>query len=252
VLKVRIIPVLLYRDYGLVKGVGFDPSRTVGNPMQAVKVYNLRAVDELVFFDVTATQQGRGPDLDLVDELADECFMPLTVGGGVRSIDDVHRLLQVGADKVSLGTSLVEVPGLLAASASRFGTQCMVASIDYRTAPDGTRRVWTRSGTVATELDPVELARRVADEGAGEILLTSIERDGTMAGYDVEAVAEVSEAVRIPVIAGGGAGSYADMGEALVRGGASAVAAASIFHFTQQTPLEAKAHLRELGLPVRV
>lgn len=251
-LKVRIIPVLLYRDYGLVKGIGFDPSRTVGNPMQAVKVYNLRAVDELVFFDVTATQQDRTPDYDLIDELADECFMPLTVGGGVRSIDHVHRLLQVGADKVSLGTALVESPELLAAGARRFGTQCMVASIDYRTLPDGTRRVWTRSATVATDIDPVTLARQVEGEGAGEILLTSIERDGTMAGYDIDTIAEVSDAVRIPVIAGGGAGSYADMGDALLLGRASAVAAASIFHFTQQTPLEAKVHLRGLGLPVRV
>ena len=251
-LKTRIIPVLLHRDYGLVKGEAFDPSRTIGSPMQAVKVYNLRGVDELVFLDITATVQDRPPPLDLVDELADECFMPLTVGGGVRSLDDVRNLLAVGADKVSIGTALVEAPDVVAAAAARFGSQCVVASIDYRNEPDGTRRVWTRSGTTRTDVDPVDLAQQVADAGAGEILLTCIERDGTMTGYDVETVALVSDAVGVPVIAAGGAGSYDHMADVLLRGRASAVAAASIFHFTQQTPLEAKRRLRELGLPVRV
>lgn len=251
-LKVRIVPVLLYRDFGLVKGVGFDSRRAVGSPMQAVKVYNMREVDELVFVDVTATQQGRHPDLELVDDLADECFMPLTVGGGVRDVADVQRLFQVGADKVSLGTALVEVPGLLGSAAARFGNQSIVASIDYRVGPDGRTRVWTRSGTTPTDLEPVALARQVEAEGAGEILLTSIDRDGTMAGYDLDVTAAVSQAVSIPVIAAGGAGSYDDFVRALTVGGASAVAAASIFHFTQQTPKEARAHLRAAGLRVRV
>ena len=250
-LKVRIIPVLLHRDFGLVKGMGFDSRRAVGSPMQAVKVYNMREVDELVFVDVTATQQARRPDFELVDDLADECFMPLTVGGGVRLLEDVQGLLQVGADKVSLGSALVEVPGLLGLAARRFGSQSLVASIDYRVDAEGTARVWIRSATEPTELDPLELARRVETEGAGEILLTSIDRDGTMIGYDLDVTAAVTSAVSIPVIVAGGAGSYDDLILGVTVGGASAVAAASIFHFTQQTPQEARARMRAAGLPVR-
>ena len=251
-LKVRIVPTLLYRDFGLVKGTRFDSRRAVGSPVQAIKVYNLRGVDELVFLDVTATARGTGPDFDLVDELADECFMPLAVGGGVRTLDDVRRLLQVGADKVSINTAAVENPQLVRAAAEHFGSQSVVASIDTKREPDGTSTVWIRSGTVPTGRDPVELAREMEELGAGEILLTSIDRDGTMEGYDLDVIRQVSRAVTIPVIASGGAGSYHDMGRALLEGEASAVAAAAIFHFTQQTPAEAKAYLRTLGLPVRL
>jgi cyclase len=252
VLKVRIVPTLLYRDFGLVKGTRFDSRRAVGSPIQAIKVYNLRGVDELVFLDVMATLRGTGPDFDLVDELADECFMPLAVGGGVRTVDDVRRLLQVGADKVSLNTAAIENPDLIRAAAEQFGSQSVVASIDTKREADGTPRVWIRSGTVPSGRDPVELAQEVERLGAGEILLTSIDRDGTMEGYDLDVIRQVSRAVTIPVIASGGAGSYEDMGRALLEGEASAVAAAAIFHFTQQTPAEAKAYLRTLGLPVRL
>jgi cyclase len=246
-LKIRVIPTLLHKGFGLVKGVRFDSRRAVGSPMQAVKVYNLRNVDELVFLDVSATAEGRGPDLELVDELADECFMPLAVGGGIRTVDDVRALLGVGADKVVIGTAALDRPEIVREAADRFGSQCVVVSIDVR---DG--RVCAQSGTVATGRDPVDVAREVEALGAGEILLQSVDEDGVMNGYDVSTVARVSSAVSIPVIASGGAGTFAHMAGVLRAGGASAVAAASMFHFTEQTPMEAKQYLREQGFPVRV
>jgi cyclase len=249
-LKVRVIPTLLYRSEQLVKGQGFDSWRRVGSAMQAVKVYNLREVDELVFVDITATQEERQPDLALIDELADECFMPLTVGGGVRTVEHVRGLLSVGADKVAIGTAAVDDPDLIAAVARRFGSQCIVASIDFRRV-EARAVVHVRSGTLATGLDPVTLARRVADQGAGEILLTCIERDGVMNGYDLEVTRAVCDAVTIPVIAAGGAGTYEHMREAIVEGHASAVAAGAMFHFTEQTPLEAKRHLARHGIATR-
>lgn len=251
-LKVRILPTLLYRDVELVKGEGFDSWRRIGSVMQAIKVYNLREVDELVFLDISATRAGRPPDLTLVDEIADECFMPLTVGGGIRAIEDVRGLLRVGADKVAVNTAAVESPDLIRQIASRFGSQCVVVSIDFRRRPDGSAEVWTRSGTQGTGRDPVDLARQAEKSGAGEILLTSIERDGTLGGYDVETIRRVSEVVGIPVIASGGCGSYEHMESALRQGKASAVAAAAMFHFTQQTPLEAKRFLRSRGFAVRL
>ncbi len=250
-LKVRIVPTLLYKDFGLVKGVQFDSRRAVGSPMQAIKVYEMRGVDELVFFDVTATAQGRGPDTALIDELADECFMPLTVGGGVTSIEDVHALLQVGADKVCIGTATIEHPNLIDESARRFGAQCVVVSIDTRTRPDGQPEVIIRSGTTRTGRNPVELAQELEARGAGEIILQSIDRDGTMTGYDIETIKAVTAAVSVPVVASGGAGSFDDMLQAITIGDASAIAAASIFHFTEQTPREARAHLGAHGVPVR-
>jgi cyclase len=251
-LKTRIMPTLLFKDVGLVKGVRFDSWRRVGGVMQSIKVYNMREVDELVFLDITATQEGRRPDFETVDEIADECFMPLTVGGGIATADDVRRLLQVGADKVAINTAAVTAPDLVKEVARTFGSQCAVIAIDARRHEQGSYEVFTNSGTQATGLDPAEHAREVERLGAGEILLTSIDRDGTMEGYDVDLVRRVASAVSIPVIASGGAGSYADMATALLEGGASAVAAASIFHFTEQTPLEAKHYLRGRGVPVRL
>ncbi|MEA2460101.1 MAG: imidazole glycerol-phosphate synthase subunit HisF [Actinomycetota bacterium] len=250
-LKVRVLPTLLFKDHGLVKGIGFDSWRRVGTAMQSVKVYNMREVDELVFVDIMATRNGDSPDFETVDELADECFMPLTVGGGVRTVDDVRRLLMVGADKVALNSVVAEDPSVVGEIASRFGSQCVVVSIDARVKPDGGHEVFTHSGTVATGKDPVQLAREVADLGAGEILITSIDRDGTMKGYDLELIKGVTEAVAVPVIASGGAGTYEDMARAVTEGGASAVAAASIFHFTEQTPREAKQYLASKGIAVR-
>lgn len=250
-LKVRIIPTLLYNNDSLVKGIAFDSWRRVGGAMQSIKVYNLREVDELIFVDITATAQGRAPDFATIDDLADECFMPFTVGGGIRSVEDVRRLLQVGADKVSLGTAALLEPELVGAIAKRFGSQCVVVSIDVKQTPAG-YEVYTHAGTRPSGLHPIELARRAEAAGAGEILLTSIDRDGTMTGYDLELIRGVADAVSIPVIASGGAGTYDHLVSAIVDGRASAVAAAAMFHFTQQTPLEAKRHLAAAGIPVRL
>lgn len=251
-LKIRVMPTLLYREVELVKGVGFDSWRRIGSVMQAIKVYNFREVDELVFLDIMATRESRPPDFSLIDEVADECFMPLTVGGGIRSAEDVRRLLQVGADKVCINTALSEDPGLVRSIAGRFGSQCVVASIDARRRPDGTYETVVRSGTLGTGRDPIEAAREAERHGAGELLVTSVERDGTLAGYDLELTRRVSGAVGIPVIASGGAGGYEDMARALSVGGAAAVAAASMFHFTEQTPLEAKKYLKSRGFQVRL
>lgn len=249
-LKVRVMPTLLHKELGLVKGVGFDSWRRVGTAMQSVKVYNLRQVDELVFLDVAATLSGRGPDLALVDELADECFMPLTVGGGIRNVEDVRNLLRVGADKIALNSAALQQPSLIRDIASSFGSQCVVVSIDVRQGPGGAYRVCSHCGSRESGRDPVSWAREVEAAGAGEILLASIERDGSMQGYDLALLRQVSEAVSIPVIVSGGAGTYEHMVDAL-RSGASAVAAASMFHFTEQTPMEAKRHLAAAGYPVR-
>jgi cyclase len=251
-IKVRLIPTLLFKDFGLVKGVSFDSWRRVGSAMQAVKVYNLREVDELIFLDITATLDGRPPDLEAVDELADECFMPLTVGGGVRSLEHVRGLLSVGADKVALNTAAVENPDLIRQIAGQFGSQCVVASIDCKQQANGGYEVWTHAGTRPTGLEPVALAKKLEVLGAGEILLTSIDRDGTMSGYDLALTRQVSQAVSIPLIASGGAGNYEHLAAVLREGQASDVAAASIFHFTQQTPLEAKRYLADAGFPMRL
>jgi imidazole glycerol-phosphate synthase subunit HisF len=251
-LKIRVMPTLLFKDLGLVKGVAFDSWRRVGSVMQAVKVYNMREVDELVFLDITATRERRPPDLETVDEIADECFMPLTVGGGVSGIEDFRNLLRVGADKVAVNSAAVDRPLLIAEASKHFGAQCVVVSIDVRRDVNGRPEVYTECGKRATGLDPVVWAQQVEALGAGELLLTSVDRDGTMSGYDVDLVRSVATAVAIPVIASGGAGTYAHMEEIVAEGKASAVAAASIFHFTQQTPREAKAYLRSHGYMVRL
>jgi cyclase len=252
VLKVRILPTLLYRDVELVKGEGFDPWRRIGSVMQSIKVYNLREVDELVFLDISATRAGHPPDFALIDEIADECFMPLTVGGGIRTIEDVRGLLKVGADKVAVNTAAVESPDLIRQIASRFGSQCVVVSINYRRRPDGSTEVWTRSGTQGTGRDPVDLARQAESFGAGEILLTSIDRDGTKSGFDCELTAVVSEAVSIPVIASGGAGTFDHFVDVFTAGKADAALAASIFHYAEHQVADLKAYLREHGIPVRL
>lgn len=203
-LKIRVMPTLLFKNFGLVKSVQFDSWRRIGSVMQAVKVYNLREVDELVFLDISATPEGHPPDFETVDEIADECFMPLTVGGGVKSVADVRRLLQVGADKVAINTAAVQNPELIQLAAQHFGSQCVVISIDVKKHSNGTYEVFTHAGTQPTGKDPVMWAKEVESLGAGEILLTSIDQDGTMTGYDIELTRKVSHAVSIPVIASGG------------------------------------------------
>jgi cyclase len=250
--KIRIIPILLYKDFGLVKGVQFDSWRRVGSAMQAIKVYNLREVDELIFLDITATIQRRHPDFEIVDELADECFVPFTVGGGISDIDDVRNLLAVGADKVVINTAFIENPDIVRKAAQKFGSQCVVVSIDARRKHNGLYEVYTHSGTVNTGIDPVSAAIKAEKLGAGEIIITSIDRDGTMMGYDIDLVRQVSEVVSIPVITSGGAGKYEHMAQVLTESSVSAVAASSIFYFTHQTPLEAKHFLKTKGFNVRI
>jgi len=251
-LKVRIIPILLYKNYGLVKGVSFDSNRRIGDALQFVRVYNIREVDELIFLDINATNELRSPDFDTIDDLADECFMPFTVGGGIRSIEDVRKLLMIGADKVAINTAAIEKPGIIKEASCHFGSQCIVVSIDFMIKENNNYEVFKRSGTEPTGLSPLDLAKRAEELGAGEILLTSIDRDGTMKGYELECIRTVCEAVSIPVIASGGCGNYNDMYEALIEGQASAIAASSIFSFTDQTPKEAKKYLYQKGIPVRL
>jgi cyclase len=251
-LKVRIIPTLLYKNFGLVKGTAFNSWRRVGGVLQAVKVYNLREVDELIFLDISATLEGRSPDFSLIDDIADECFMPLTVGGGIRTLDDVTRLLKVGADKIAINTIAVENPSFIQSVADTFGSQCVVVSIDYVRVDSNRHEVYSHSGRKATGLSPEQFAMECERLGAGELLLTSIDNDGMMNGYDLECLRRVAETVSIPVIASGGAGNFQHMVEALHVGKASAVAAASMFHFTEQTPLEAKAYLKMKDIPVRI
>ncbi|GFO68505.1 imidazole glycerol phosphate synthase cyclase subunit [Geomonas limicola] len=250
-LKVRIIPTLLWKNLGLVKGVGFDSWRRVGTIMPAVKVYNTRQVDELIVVDISATSEERLPDFAEVREFSAECFVPLTVGGGIRELAEIKELLRAGADKVSINSAAYERPTLIEQAAERFGAQCVVASIDASRNPDGSYRCLSRSGSADTGREPGEWAEELERRGAGEILITSVERDGTMTGYDLELIRLVADRVKIPVIASGGAGNYGHLHEALTVGGAAAVAAASIFHFTEQTPLEAKKFLAAQGIPVR-
>ena len=249
-LKVRVIPTLLWKGFGLVKGVGFDSWRRVGPVLPAIKVYNTRDVDELVLLDIEANHSGNAPDIESVSDFADACFVPFTVGGGVRDTAQMQQLLRAGADKVCINTAAHDAPGLVTQAAQRFGAQCVVASIDVRGAP-GAWRCFSHSGSRDTGRDPVSWAQELAARGAGEILLTSIERDGSMRGYDLALIAAVAHAVNVPVVASGGAGSYEHMRQAIQDAGASAVAAASMFHFTEQTPAGAKIALAAAGVAVR-
>lgn len=251
-LKVRVIPTLLWKDFGLVKGVGFDSWRRVGTILPAIKVYNTRDVDELILVDITATREQREPDYESVADLSAESFVPLTVGGGIRALEHITRLLHAGADKISINTAAYETPSLVTEASNRFGAQCIVVSIDVRRSPEGRYECYSRSGTTATRREPVEWARELEKRGAGEILLTSVERDGTMSGYDLDLIRQVATSVRIPVISSGGAGDYRHMASAVVDGRASAIAAASMFHFTEQTPLGAKQYLASQLIPIRV
>lgn len=250
-LKTRIIPTMLWKDHGLVKGTGFDSWRRVGTVLPAIKVYNLREVDEIILVDVTATAEKREPDYAEIAECIQESFVPMTVGGGIADIDQIRKLLLAGADKVAVNSSSYRDPELISRAASRFGSQCVVASIDFRIR-DGAAECFSQSGTLATGIDPVTWAKEMEARGAGEILLTSIERDGTMRGYDLETIRKVSDAVGIPVIASGGAGSCEDVLQAIRDAGAVAAAAASIFHYTEITPLAVKNHLVKHGIPVRL
>lgn len=247
-LKTRIIPTLLCRGRELVKGERFNSWRRVGTVMQAARVHQMRGVDELLLLDIDATVSGRGPDFDLIRDLTDECFMPITIGGGVRCVEDIQELLAAGADKVALNTTAFENPPLILEASRRFGAQAIVVSIDH--AQDGT--VAIKSGTKPTSRDAVGWAIGAAYCGAGEIILSSIDRDGTMTGYDRTLIEKVSSAVSIPVIASGGCAGYADMAAILESTEAHAVAAGALFQFTDATPRGAAEYLADKGFAVRL
>jgi len=250
----RIIPCLDVKGGRVVKGVKFLGLKDAGDPVKAAQYYDRAGADELVFLDITASHEKRGTLLDVVRRTAEKVFMPLTVGGGVRTVEDIRRLLRAGADKVSLNTAAVERPGLIRAAAARFGSQCVVVAIDAKRSE--TRRghwdVYTHGGRLNRRMDVIGWARRAQKLGAGEILLTSMDRDGTRLGYDLALTRAVSEAVNIPVIASGGVGSLKHLADGLTVGKADAVLAASIFHFKEHTINDAKKYLKRKGIRVRI
>ncbi|PTX94324.1 imidazole glycerol phosphate synthase subunit HisF [Opitutus sp. ER46] len=248
----RIIPCLDVNAGRVVKGVKFQELRDAGDPVQCAKAYDAQGADELVFLDITASSDNRGIMHHVVAATAEQCFMPLTVGGGLRSVGDIEAMLKSGADKVSLNTAAIKDPALIQASSDRFGAQCIVVAIDAKREPDGRSwRVYTHGGRNRTELDAIAWAERAASLGAGEILLTSMDADGTLAGYDLGLTRAVSDAVGIPVIASGGAGKLDHFAEVLDAGHASAVLAASLFHFGTFTIPQVKDYLADQGVPVR-
>ena len=254
-LKTRIIPCLDVKDGRVVKGVRFLELRDAGDPVEAARAYDAAGADELCFLDITASHEDRGILLDVVRRTAAECFMPLTVGGGVRTVDDIRALLLAGADKVSINTAAVNDPGFVRAASQKFGDQCIVVAIDAkRTSAPGEPDRWeifTHGGRKATGLDAVTFAQLVVSLGAGELLVTSMDRDGTRSGYDLSLVRSISDSVPVPVVASGGVGSLDDLVAGVRDGHASAVLAASIFHFGEHTIGEAKRHMAARGIAVR-
>ena len=248
----RVIPCLDVTAGRVVKGTKFLNLRDAGDPVECAKLYDAQGADELVFLDITASSDNRATMVDVVARTAEQCFMPLTVGGGIRTVDDFRTMLLAGADKVSVNTAAIQTPQLISDAAANFGSQCVVVAIDAKHSGPGSWRVYTHGGRNPTDLDAVAWAREVAQRGAGEILLTSMDADGTCGGYDLDLTAAVSAAVDIPVIASGGAGELDHLAEVLDRGHADAVLAASIFHFGTYSIAQAKHFLAKRGIPVRL
>ena len=247
----RVIPCLDVTDGRVVKGTKFLNLRDAGDPVECAKMYDRQGADELVFLDITASSDGRATMVSVVERTAEQCFMPLTVGGGIRAVEDFRTMLRAGADKVSVNTSALQRPELISEAAEAFGSQCVVVAVDAKRDGPGKWRVYTHGGRNPTERDAIEWIVEAAKRGAGEILLTSMDADGTCGGYDLQLTRAVSEAVGIPVIASGGAGELQHLADVLREGLADAVLAASIFHFGKHTVAEAKEHLASQGLPVR-
>ena len=251
-LKTRIIPCLDVADGRVVKGVNFVGLRDAGDPVESARAYDAAGADELCFLDIHATHENRGVMMDVVTRTAEQCYIPLTVGGGVRSAQDVRNLLLAGADKVSFNSAAVANPDVVAEAADQFGSQCIVVAIDAKTVAPGQWQIFTYGGRKPTGIDAVEFARLVQAKGAGEILLTSMDRDGTRAGFNLSLTRAISQAVDIPVIASGGVGTLDHLVEGVTQGGASAVLAASIFHFGDYTIREAKEHMAAAGIEMRL
>jgi len=251
-LKTRLIPCLDVADGRVVKGVNFVDLVDAGDPVEAAKAYDAAGADEICFLDIHATHENRGTMYDLVTRTAEQCYIPLTVGGGVRTPQDVRALLLAGADKVSFNSAAVADPEVVARAADRFGSQCIVVAIDAKTVAPGRWEIFTHGGRRATGVDALAFARTVARKGAGEILLTSMDRDGTRAGFNLPLTRAIADAVDIPVIASGGVGTLDHLVEGITEGHASAVLAASIFHFGEFTIREAKAHMAAHGIPMRL
>jgi len=250
-LATRIIPCLDVKDGRVVKGVNFVNLRDAGDPVTAAEAYDAAGADELCFLDISASHEGRGVLIDAVRQVAERCFMPLTVGGGVSSLEDFRTLLLAGADKVAMNTAAVKNPDLINEAAARFGAQCVVVAIDAKEKPEGGWEIYTHGGRMPTGIDAITFARDVEKRGAGEILLTSMDRDGSKAGFDIALTKAVGDIVGAPVIASGGAGNAAHMADAVTAGGASAVLAASIFHFGEVSIDEVRTALETAGAPVR-
>ena len=250
-LKIRIIPCLDVKDGRVVKGVNFVDLKDAGDPVEQARIYDAAGADELCFLDITASHENRDTLYDVVRRTAEQCFMPLTVGGGVRKVEDIRQLLLAGADKVSINTAAVKTPEFVKEAAEKFGSQCIVVAIDAKQVSPGRFEIFTHGGRNATGIDAVAWAKRMESYGAGEILLTSMDRDGTRVGYDLPLTRAVADAVNVPIIASGGVGALEHMVAGVHEGHASAVLAASIFHFGQFTIVDAKGALARAGIPVR-
>lgn len=251
-LKTRIIPCLDVKDGRVVKGVNFVDLVDAGDPVEQARVYDAAGADELCFLDITASSDNRATILDVATRTAEQCFMPLTIGGGVRTVDDIRALLLAGADKVSINTAAVKNPDFVAEASAKFGAQCITVAIDARTVSPGKWEIFTHGGRQATGIDAVEFAQLMEAKGAGEILLTSMDKDGTKSGFNLPLTRAISDAVGIPVIASGGVGTLDHLVEGVTEGHASAVLAASIFHFGEFTVGQAKAHMAAKGVAVRL
>ncbi|KQM21570.1 imidazole glycerol phosphate synthase subunit HisF [Novosphingobium sp. Leaf2] len=253
--RIRVIPCLDVRDGRVVKGVNFVDLKDAGDPVEQARAYDAAGADELCFLDISASHEGRGTLLDVVQRTAEVCFMPLTVGGGVRTVEDARALLLAGADKVAVNSAAVSRPEVVADIAEKFGSQCIVASVDARRVDDGTGparwEIFTHGGRKATGIDALEHAVKLAGYGAGELLVTSMDGDGTQSGYDIKLTRAIADAVSVPVVASGGVGNLDHLVAGVIQGGASAVLAASIFHFGKHTVAQAHAALRAAGLPAR-
>ena len=251
-LKTRIIPCLDVADGRVVKGVSFVDLVDAGDPVEQARIYDKAGADELCFLDITASSDDRDTIFDVVSNTAEHCFMPLTVGGGIRKIDDIRKLLLAGADKVSINTAAVKTPEFVGQAAEKFGSQCIVVSVDAKRTPSGGFEIFTHGGREAVGTEAISWCQHMADLGCGEILLTSMDRDGTKKGFDLKLTRAVTDAVPVPVIASGGVGTLDHLVEGVMQGHASAVLAASIFHFGTYTIAEAKAHMKAAGAEIRI